>query len=279
MFETISDIKPDTQPKRFQCRHIHADGRRCGSPALRSEELCYFHHTSRRPAENPRARRSRQATFDLHLPDATDRTGLQLAIADVLRRIAANQVDPRRAGLLLYGLQIASLNLPSARAAALPTQPSEPVDEIVLDPALGPLAPPAELGHDTPESRRLSLTELLLADIARGEAEMAQARMETADTHAQAEDTIALPGPEARPYTSQPGQPARNTPLVPHVLPSLQASAACRRLAASPHRRVPQVRRVQCGSEEQTSGPALARSPRLTRIIPRFWGKRRGRGT
>jgi hypothetical protein len=41
-----------------------------------------------------------------------DRSAIQLAIGEVLRRIASNDIDPHRAGLLLYGLQIASLNLP-----------------------------------------------------------------------------------------------------------------------------------------------------------------------
>ncbi len=40
------------EPKPYQCRHLFTDGHQCGSPALRGEELCYFHHTARRP--NPR---------------------------------------------------------------------------------------------------------------------------------------------------------------------------------------------------------------------------------
>jgi hypothetical protein len=35
--------------KRYQCRRVHADGRQCGSPALRSEAFCYHHHTTRHP--------------------------------------------------------------------------------------------------------------------------------------------------------------------------------------------------------------------------------------
>jgi len=31
------------------CRHFHASGRRCGSPALRGEQFCYYHHPNRRP--------------------------------------------------------------------------------------------------------------------------------------------------------------------------------------------------------------------------------------
>ena len=37
---------PDTQPRRFQCRHIFTDGHRCGSPCLRGEEFCFYHPVS-----------------------------------------------------------------------------------------------------------------------------------------------------------------------------------------------------------------------------------------
>ena len=106
--------EPKAEPKRYQCRHIFTDGRRCGSPSLRHEELCYYHHTTRRPVEKPR---TREPHFDLPLPE--DRSAIQSAIGQVLQRIAANEIDPKRAGLLLYGLQIASLNLP-----AKPPQPN-----------------------------------------------------------------------------------------------------------------------------------------------------------
>jgi hypothetical protein len=36
---------------------------------------------------------------------------IQLALIDVLQALAANQLDPKRAGLLLYGLQVASANV------------------------------------------------------------------------------------------------------------------------------------------------------------------------
>lgn len=99
MTDAIHNTSIDT-PKRFQCRHIHIDGRRCVSPCLRHEEFCYYHHTSRKPVARTRARRSRQAAFDLPLPE--DRSAIQLSIGEVLRRIASNTIDPRRAGLLLY---------------------------------------------------------------------------------------------------------------------------------------------------------------------------------
>jgi hypothetical protein len=145
---------PQTEtPKRYQCRHIFTDGHRCGSPCLRGEDLCYYHHTTRRPAQNPRTRRSRRTTFELPLPE--DRSAIQHSIGQVLQRIAANDIDPRRAGLLLYGLQIASLNLPRQQ----PATKSEPqtVEEITTDPELGLLAPPAEVGKTTERKSTVTL--------------------------------------------------------------------------------------------------------------------------
>jgi len=137
----------DSQPARLRCRHILTSGLRCQSPCLRQQEFCYFHHTTRRPVAAPRKRRSRSSTFELAHPE--DRDTIQTSIGEVLRRIAGNDIDLRRAGLLLYGLQIASSNLP--RVKTLPTPPSrdaedalDSVEEIILDPTHGPLAPRAE---------------------------------------------------------------------------------------------------------------------------------------
>jgi hypothetical protein len=144
------------KPKRYQCRHIFTDGHRCGSPCLRGEELCYYHHTTRKPTTGARRRRCRRSAFDLPLPE--DRSAIQSSIGQVLQRIASNDIDPRRAGLLLYGLQIASLNLPRDPAPSRAAE-AETVEEIVLDPALGTLAPRSEAGREA--SRRSPVAALI----------------------------------------------------------------------------------------------------------------------
>ncbi len=97
------------------CTHIFADHHRCGSPALRGERLCYYHHPSRRSVADPYQRRSRRG-FDIAIP--TDPASLQSALHQVIQRLASNKIDTQRAGLLLYSLQIASTQLP-----APPTRP------------------------------------------------------------------------------------------------------------------------------------------------------------
>jgi hypothetical protein len=90
------------------CHHLFPDHHRCGPPSLRGEAFCYFHHPDRQPAANPYARRARRG-FRLDPP--TNRRSLQNAIAEVIARLAANQLDVHRAQLLLHSLDIASRTL------------------------------------------------------------------------------------------------------------------------------------------------------------------------
>jgi hypothetical protein len=206
---------PTETPKQYQCRHIFTDGHRCASPCLRHEEFCYYHHTTRRPVENPRQRRSRRSTFHLPLPE--DRSAIQSSIGQVLQRIAANDIDPRRAGLLLYGLQIASLNLPKPQPAAArhrkhEDEVPETVEEIVIDPQLGALAPRAEIGK---EEKPLSVIGALLQ------------KMMTKDQQAAEEKTN--PNPQSEPTTIPTLQATEDNPATNAVACSPSSSPkSCR---------------------------------------------------
>jgi hypothetical protein len=198
---------PQTEtPRRFQCRHIFTDGHRCGSPCLRGEDLCFYHHTTRKPAAHPPTRRCRRSAFEIPLPE--DRSAIQHSIGQVLQRIAANDIDPRRAGLLLYGLQIASLNLPKPQA----TQP-ELVEETTTHPELGTLAPPAEIGKTT---QRKSAVALLIEKMLEGDEQARQ--QEKQDQPAPA----TLPTLQARADEAAHANPC-NSPI-----PVVALSPACR---------------------------------------------------
>jgi hypothetical protein len=58
------------------------------------------------------------ASLALQLPDVEDSASIQLALIEVIHALAANQVDPRRAGLLLYGLQVAAANAKNVQVHA-----------------------------------------------------------------------------------------------------------------------------------------------------------------
>ncbi len=158
-------------PRRYQCRHIFTDGRRCGSPCLLHEDFCFYHrgtHTRRAiPTIDLSQGEHQAAPFAIPIPE--DRSAIQQAIGEVLNRLAANELDPRRAGLLLYGLQIASLNLPQPRHAPQPAEQGSLVEEITIDPIYGPLAPRAEL-LDPEISRPDTLISRLLEELHRNSA-------------------------------------------------------------------------------------------------------------
>ena len=102
------------QGQRQAARHTHRrpDGRFAALPAPsennpNNEVLTDTIDYGSYPVTQP-------ATFEntpLDLPPLEDNVSIQLALIDVLQALAANQLDPKRAGLLLYGLQVASANV------------------------------------------------------------------------------------------------------------------------------------------------------------------------
>ena len=124
-----------------ECRHIRPSGSTCSSPALKGSYWCYFHarmhqrqtilHSRRLPdgrfapaetvdtyavvaigsGDQGEANAAVTGSTSLDLPPIEDAASIQLALVDVLQALAANQLEPKRAGLLLYGLQVASANI------------------------------------------------------------------------------------------------------------------------------------------------------------------------
>src|SRR5271163_3580077 len=89
-----------------ECRHIKTSGGKCGSPALRGKPYCYFHSRLQERAAQPRS-----PYLAIELPASLeDRGSIQLALSEVVTAVAESRIDPRRAGILLYALQIASSN-------------------------------------------------------------------------------------------------------------------------------------------------------------------------
>jgi hypothetical protein len=84
-----------------ECRHILPSGKRCHSPALHGQAYCYYHNNLRRC--------SRPLVGDnFTLPSIEDNRGIQIALTQVLTALNSPYMDTRRAGLMLYGLQIAT---------------------------------------------------------------------------------------------------------------------------------------------------------------------------
>jgi hypothetical protein len=252
----MQDATPTTT-KQYQCRHIFTDGRRCASPCLRQEEFCYYHHTTRRPVADPRQRRSRRSTFDLPHPE--DRSAIQSSIGEVLRRIASNEIDPRRAGLLLYGLQIASINLPRPTRTARQSSyngrsrysgstirdeedipETTLVEEIVIDPKLGTIAPRAEVVE---KEEHVSIVRQLLRDFDRGyygEDDEEEEREEAEAAKRKSEALAAQPPP-----SEQSGEAPQDPHQPAVILPTLQATAT------TPHKARHRNRSSSCRRTER----------------------------
>ncbi|MGE0406904.1 MAG: hypothetical protein AB7O65_11440 [Candidatus Korobacteraceae bacterium] len=91
------------------CAHIKTDGRRCGSPALRDRTLCHFHHNYGQPRQLPRGK-NRRSGPTIELPVLEDANSVQVALMQIMGGLIDGNIDDRKAGLLLWALQIASAN-------------------------------------------------------------------------------------------------------------------------------------------------------------------------
>ena len=90
-----------------RCQHVRLNGQTCGSPARSGSTWCFFHagdYEGRLPVTG--------------VPE--DAATVQIEIARVIRALQSSAIEPRAAGLILYGLQIASQNL-KRLGAEMPT--------------------------------------------------------------------------------------------------------------------------------------------------------------
>jgi hypothetical protein len=84
-----------------RCQWIKDDGIACGSPRMRRSDYC-FAHMQMWETKPKKMRR---------WPAVGDGNAIQMAIMEVQRALIDDEISEKRAGLLLYSLQIASGNL------------------------------------------------------------------------------------------------------------------------------------------------------------------------
>ncbi|HLW53398.1 MAG TPA: hypothetical protein VKW06_11185 [Candidatus Angelobacter sp.] len=83
-----------------RCLHIKADGVQCGSPRMKSGDLCFAHQ-----------RMANAQALSLRLSSYEDGNGVQMGLMEVSRALVHGKITNRVAGLLLYGLQTAARNV------------------------------------------------------------------------------------------------------------------------------------------------------------------------
>jgi hypothetical protein len=83
-----------------RCVWVREDGTVCRSPRMKNDIHCYAHYRMRHArAEN------------LGLPALTDANAIQLAVMLVQRALIDDEISEKKAGLLLYSIQIAAANV------------------------------------------------------------------------------------------------------------------------------------------------------------------------
>jgi len=142
-------------PTQF-CRHIRTNGLRCRAFALKDKPFCYphekanAHHRNLKPEpdrsivihsqhDDPDFLRKNPLVADyydlkpkaLHLefPPLEDRQSIQVALSMLLTALAQDRIDAKRAGPLLYGLQVASANAKTL----IPSADSNSIREVIVD--------------------------------------------------------------------------------------------------------------------------------------------------
>jgi len=89
--------KADQAPR---CAKIKTDGTQCGSPKMRNHFYCFAHYQMQDALAEK-----------LVLPPLEDANAIQTAIMLVQRALIDDEISEKKAGLLLYSLQIAAANV------------------------------------------------------------------------------------------------------------------------------------------------------------------------
>jgi hypothetical protein len=86
------------------------NGDRCGSPALRDQKLCYFHNCCG-PVQVDVSTSASVPAAPFFLPVLEDAASIQMAVTQVCEHLLHRRLDAKKAGVLLYAMQVASSNL------------------------------------------------------------------------------------------------------------------------------------------------------------------------
>jgi hypothetical protein len=101
-----------------RCQHLKVNGTQCGSPSLRAAKYCYFHiryhWPELREIEN-------NGEWHFSMPTLEDANSIQVTLSKIMERLLLAEIDPKIAGLLLYALQTASMNLKRTSLEPEPT--------------------------------------------------------------------------------------------------------------------------------------------------------------
>jgi hypothetical protein len=96
-----------------RCQHIKTNGTQCGAPALKGAKFCYYHQESR--PERVKVKGADGKAMAVLVPVFEDANSIQTMVRRVAILLLEDKIDGKKAGQLLYALQIASANLRQMR--------------------------------------------------------------------------------------------------------------------------------------------------------------------
>src|SRR5579864_7924928 len=113
------------------CMHIKVSGVRCGSPALRGEQFCYFHQRMLRTVRYPSSRVHHAALLE-------DEESIQASLVETVNALLRGTIELKRAELILRALNTAVRNIrrvhfglhASDMVKELPDYPAVPDPEV-----------------------------------------------------------------------------------------------------------------------------------------------------
>ena len=82
-----------------RCQYINPCGRRCGSPAMHGKDLCYQHDKFKNLSSDPR-------NVTSFIPVLDSGESVQIAITNILRALAADKIEVKKAYAMFFGLQL-----------------------------------------------------------------------------------------------------------------------------------------------------------------------------
>ncbi len=109
-----------------RCQHIKTNGTQCGSPAIRGGKFCYHHRECR--AERVTVKGADGKASEVLVPVFEDAHSIQTMVRQVVMLMLEDRIDDKKAGRVLYALQIAGSNLKHMEA-----EKPRPV-QVVVDP-------------------------------------------------------------------------------------------------------------------------------------------------
>ncbi len=114
------------------CTHIKVTGVRCGSPALRGEQFCYFHQRMLRTVKGPPYSRVHHAAL------LEDEESIQASLIEIVNGLLRGSIELKRAELILRALNTAVRNIRRVHfgihsrdmVKEIPTYPAVPDPEV-----------------------------------------------------------------------------------------------------------------------------------------------------